>query len=262
MFQQVIRFSLVFVLLSPVAGFAAAPDLTEGDPLESTVWPTLKKEFFPPNTPVEFDARVKVEVPKFADDAMNVPVTVDASALPNVKKLVILVDRNPIRKVLEFVPEGVKPSLSFRFKLEQASPIRAAALTSDGVWHVGSAQIDASGGGCTVSGASRKDGSWSKTLNQVAARKFEVPGGQQGSLRLRLRVLHPMDTGLVAGIPSFFIKQMALKDADGKLLATVYPFEPVSENPLFSFDFDQAPAGPISLEGKDNNGNLIAVRGL
>jgi sulfur-oxidizing protein SoxY len=40
----------------------------------------------------------------------------------------------------------------------------------------------------------------------------------------------------------------------------LYPFEPVSENPLFSFDFDKKPVGPISLVGRDNNGNRIDAK--
>ena len=34
-------------------------------------------------------------------------------------------------------------------------------------------------------------------------------------------------------------------------------FEPVSENPVFSFDFAQAPPGPLRVLGVDNNGNRI-----
>jgi sulfur-oxidizing protein SoxY len=233
-----------------------------GDPLRSQMWGYMRKEHFPADSDISFDDRITVQVPQFADDAMNVPVTVDASALGKVEKIVILVDRNPIRKVLEFMPDEVKPSLSFRFKLEQASPIRAAVLLPDGKWKVGSAFIDASGGGCTVPGTTRKDGTWSKTLNQVSSKVFDGLDKQSGSLRLRLRVQHPMDTGLVAGIPAFYIQQMRLKDGNGKVLARLFPFEPVSENPLFSFDFKTMPAGTISLEGRDNNGNLISAKAL
>lgn len=243
-------------------GSAEEEAMMAGDPLRSQMWGYMRKESFPADADVAFDERIVVQVPKFADDAMNVPVTVDASALGEVRKIVVLVDRNPIRKVLEFMPDKVKPALSFRFKLEQASPIRAAALLPDGRWRVGYAFIDASGGGCTVPGATRKDGSWSKTLNQVSSRVFEGLDNQKGSLRLRLRVQHPMDTGLVAGIPAFYIQQLKLKDANGVELARLFPFEPVSENPLFSFDFATPPAAPLSIEGRDNNGNTIRAKGL
>ncbi len=238
---------------------AVKSDMTGGNPLGSMQWPDMKGQFFEANAKTVFDSRIKVTVPLFAEDAMNVPVSFDASALGKVKKIVVLVDRNPIRKVLEFIPEKAKPALNFRFKLEQASPIRVAALTEDGVWHVGYAFIEAAGGGCTVPGATRADGSWPQTLNKVAGKMFDA-NQLRDDARLRVQVSHPMDTGLVAGVPAFYIEEMILQDKNKQVLARLYPFEPVSENPLFSFDFDKKPVGPISLVGRDNNGNRIDAK--
>lgn len=244
---------------APVETGVAKSDLTGGDPLGSMQWPDLKDQFFEADLKTVFDSRIKVTVPLFAEDAMNVPVSFDASALGKVKKIVVLVDRNPIRKVLEFIPERAKPALNFRFKLEQASPIRVAALTENNVWHVGYAFIEAAGGGCTVPGATRADGSWPQTLNKVAGKMFDA-NQLRDDARLRVQVSHPMDTGLVAGVPAFYIEEMILQDKNKQVLAKLYPFEPVSENPLFSFDFDKKPVGPISLVGRDNNGNRIDAK--
>ena len=247
------------VFAAPIELGAVKGDLTGGDPLGSMQWPDMKGQFFEADAKTVFDSRIKVTVPLFAEDAMNVPVSFDASALGKVKKIVVLVDRNPIRKVLEFIPEKAKPALNFRFKLEQASPIRVAALTEDGVWHVGYAFIEAAGGGCTVPGATRADGSWPQTLNKVAGKMFDA-NQLRDDARLRVQVSHPMDTGLVAGVPAFYIEEMILQDKNKQVLAKLYPFEPVSENPLFSFDFDKKPVGPISLVGRDNNGNRIDAK--
>ena len=57
--------------------------------------------------------------------------------------------------------------------------------------------MDATGGGCTLPGATRQNATWSTTLNQVESRVF--PGFNGAGSRIRLRVMHPMDTGLVAG---------------------------------------------------------------
>ena len=70
--------------------------------------------------------------------------------------------------------------------------------------------------GCTVPGATRADGSWRTTLNQVRARIFN--NVIEGSRRLRVNIMHPMDTGLVAGIPAFYIERLALLDAAGRAL--------------------------------------------
>ena len=95
---------------------------------------------------------MNVQGPRFAEDPMNVPICV-ATDLPGVQRLIVLVDRNPIRKVLELQPLAAQPAVSLRFKLERASPVRSLALTADGVWHVGGALVDLSGGGFTVAWA-------------------------------------------------------------------------------------------------------------
>jgi sulfur-oxidizing protein SoxY len=230
------------------------------DPYKSLPWVDMRREYLGAGARTVFDERVKVVGPAFAEDPMNVPISVSAPALQGVERIVVMVDRNPIRKVLELQPLGALPSVSFRFKLEQASPVRAAVLTRDGLWHIGSTWVDSSGGGCTVSGATRKDGSWSQTLGVVSGRMFDaspMPGALDSGARLRLRIMHPMDTGLVNGIPAFHLTKFAVRDGQGTELLRIQTFEPVSENPVFSFDFPVRPQPPLRISGVDNNGNRI-----
>ncbi|WP_234825125.1 quinoprotein dehydrogenase-associated SoxYZ-like carrier [Cupriavidus necator] len=241
---------------APGAGTASAV-IGHGDPMQSPQWAWIHKELLQ-RGPVVFDNRVRVTGPAFAEDPMRVPIAFDASALGEVDRIVVAVDRNPIREVLAFEPLRVRPSLSFRFKLEQASPVRVAARTRDGTWHVGSVWVDAGGGGCTVPGATRRDGSWSRMLNRVDARMF--PGLDGAGARVRLRVMHPMDTGLVAGIPAFHIETLVLADTAGQPLLRLTLHEPVAENPIFSFDLRDAVAPGMTVAGQDNNGNRIAAR--
>ena len=239
---------------------AQTADVFEGDPFKSLQWPELRKAYLGANARAVFDDRVKVQGPPFAEDPMNVPISISTD-LPGVQRVVVLVDRNPIRKVLELQPLRALPAVGFRFKLEQASPVRAAVLTADGLWHVGGTLVDSAGGGCTVSGATRADGSWSQTLGQVSGRLFASPApGADAATRLRLRVMHPMDTGLVGGIPAFYVSRLAVRDAQGLDLLLVNTFEPISENPVFSFDFARPPALPLRISGVDNNGNRIDSR--
>ncbi|WP_310463592.1 quinoprotein dehydrogenase-associated SoxYZ-like carrier [Sphaerotilus sp.] len=258
---------LLAALLTLWLGHAtAAPDPFEGDPYQSHPWVDMRKAYLGADAKAVFDARVQVRGPVFAEDPMNVPITVSVKDLPGVDRIVVLVDRNPIRKVLEYQPMSALPSVSFRFKLEQASPVRAAARTADGVWHIGGTLVDSSGGGCTVAGATRKDGSWTQTLGLVSARVFDatpIPGESaavgSGS-RLRLKVMHPMDTGLVGGIPAFYVNRLSVRDAQDRELLRLQTFEPVSENPVFSFDFPTRPAGALRIVGTDNNGNRIDAK--
>ena len=185
------------------AAALAQTDHSGGDPLESMQWPQLRRQFIG-NEKMQFSSAVEVKGPPMADDAMNVPLMVDARGLlaqgQEIDRIVIVADRNPVQHVATFMPRKARPLLALRFRLEQASPVRALVRTSDGQWHVGQTWINAAGGGCTVPGASRSDGSWSRT---------------------------------------------------------------VSENPLLTFELDQRPPGPLTLQGRDNNGNRIEheVRG-
>jgi sulfur-oxidizing protein SoxY len=257
MMQRRRALSLLAVLCT--AG-AAHADPTGGDPFGSLQWPDLQREFFG-SAKVVFDDRVVVRGPAFAEDPMNVPISVSATGLPEVETLVVFVDRNPIRKVLEYQPLAALASVGFRFKLEQASPVRAAAKTRDGVWHVGGTWVDSSGGGCTAAGATRKDGSWSRTLGQVSGKLFpSSPLPDANASRLRVRVMHPMDTGLVGGIPAFYVNKLSVRDAQDRELLRLATFEPVSENPVFSFDFPGRVDGGLRLVGTDNNGNRIDSR--
>ena len=134
--RNILQWSL---LLSSVPAWCAE-DRTAGDPLGTLQWPDLRKQYLG-DAPMRFTDEVIVLTPPFADDAMNVPLQIDARKLSGVgggvKRILVLVDRNPIREVLDFEPALALPMLSFRIRLEQASPVRAMVQTRDGQWHVG-----------------------------------------------------------------------------------------------------------------------------
>ena len=240
------------------SALAQSVDPTGGDPLGSMQWPVLLKKHIG-SAPWRFSDDIVVKGPEFAEDAMNVPVFVDARALARsagpIELIRLVADRNPISHILDFEPLSSWPVLAFRFRMEQGSPVRAMVRTRDGRWHVGQTWVNAAGGGCTVPGLTRADGSWSRTLGQVQARVFR--NVIEGGTRLRLRVMHPMDTGLVAGIPSFHLEQLALRDLQGQAVWRLALHEPVSENPLLTLELGDAVRGPWQLSGRDNNGNRI-----
>ncbi|ORU91096.1 MAG: hypothetical protein A6F72_00835 [Cycloclasticus sp. symbiont of Poecilosclerida sp. N] len=233
---------------------SVADDLPS-DPLGSVQWNDMYNAFLKGH-PAVFDKRVKVLAAGYAEDPMNVPVTVDASELENVEQLVIFADFNPIPLIAKYYPTDAKPSLSFRFKIQQASPVRAAALV-DGVWHVGSLWINTAGGGCTVASVGRMVGDWSDYLGDTYGKRWS---GKKTS-RVRLLIHHPMDTGLVEGIPEFYIQDLEFFDEADHELARIELFEPINENPTLGFEFNNTEASSvIFMMGADNNGNEFEAR--
>ncbi|NOT70447.1 MAG: quinoprotein dehydrogenase-associated SoxYZ-like carrier [Hyphomicrobium sp.] len=229
---------------------------TAADPLQSPVWNDLARKTFG-DAAVVFDGRVKVTVPAIVENQAQVPVSADARGLANVERLIVLTDLNPIQHVLTITPAQSKAEayISFRLKIEQATPVRAAALTSDGVWHVGGVFLEAAGGGCSSPAMARGDADWTATLGNAQGKVWRQA---DGTARLRLRVRHPMDTGLAKdNTPAFFIEKFDVKGASGDPLATVEMFEPVAEDPTITLSIKPAASdASINIDGRDNNGNI------
>ncbi|MDD5295987.1 MAG: quinoprotein dehydrogenase-associated SoxYZ-like carrier [Rhodocyclaceae bacterium] len=242
------------VMLYALALVARAGDVAP-DPLNSSRWHDVRRALFP-GQPVRFDSRVEVTAPATAEDSLNVPVSVRVTGGLEARRILVFAEMNPIVPVLEFEPLRVSPYLSFRMKLQQASPIRAAVLDAGGAWHVGSAWVDAAGGGCTAPGSGRAAPDWQEHLNEVQSRFWSHP---QGEDRLRLRISHPMDTGLAASIPAFFLQELVLTDETGAPYLRLKVHEPVSQNPVFSFDIpaEMRAGHRLRLTGVDNGGNRL-----
>lgn len=247
-------FLTALLCAASLVAHAAGPSAAQ-DPLDSARWGDMLKTFFD-GQPVVFDPRVRVRGPEFAEDSLNVPIGIDATAVPGVREVLVFADFNPILAVLRFFPERAQASLGLRLKLQQSSPVRAAARTADGVWHVGGIWVTATGGGCTAPSTGSSSPEWLERLNEVSGRIFpRIDGGE----RVRMRIIHPMDTGLAAGIPVFHIEQLLLADEAGTPLMRIETYEPVSENPLFTVDLPAGAAagGRVRATGRDNNGNRI-----
>ncbi len=236
-------------------GLAASPALA--DPLDSVVWEPLSAALFG-GAPVVFDDRVRVLAPTAAENARSVPVAADATALGKVEEIVLFADLNPFPVILRYRPIEARPVVATRFKVQQATPIRAAARTPDGVWHVAGHVIDASGGGCTAPPASYAAADWADHVGEVRGRAWAP--GEHGASRVRFAIRHPQDTGLVDGIPAYFIERLTVSDGQGRVLGELETLEPVAEDPVFTLEI-AAPAGvrTLRIDGRDNNGHEIGA---
>lgn len=240
-----------------VAGTAFAAS-SPSDPLNSVMWEALRDQYFA-GAPVVFDDAVRVNAPAAAEDTRAVPVSVDATALGKVVEMVAIADLNPFPLVLRYHPGTAAPYIATRIKIQQATAVRGAARTADGVWHVSGVMVDAAGGGCSAPPASYAQKDWADHVGEVQARLW--PADADGVARLRLRIRHPNDTGLVDGIPAYFVEtlQVEAQSPGGSAeLAKIDSLEPVSENPVYSLDVRPPPdATALVLRGRDNQGGEI-----
>ncbi len=240
--------------LAVSASPALARDLP-ADPLKSVMWDEMAERFFTGGD-IVFDTRVKVMVPKSAENQMAVPVTVDARELNGVAEIVVLADLNPIPQVLRMQPQQARPFIGFRMKVEQATPVRVGVRTVDGTWHLGGAWIDAAGGGCTAPANAHSVANWMKTLGETRA---QVLREDVNTARVTVRMKHPMDTGLADGIPAFFMSDVNVQGEEGGAVAKIELFEPVSEDPTLTLlPLVSAAETRLAFNARDTEGNTYA----
>lgn len=228
------------------------PQTHVNDPFDSRVFPYHQVTILDDPAEIKWDDRVRVILPETAEDATQVPVFVDASAIQNVSEIVVFADYAPIPLVLKAVFEGMHPSIGFRLKVEQATVIRAVAIDDENRHFVGGSYIDALGGGCTTPDGGTAKADWVERLGQIHYR-YSVAGD-----RLRVGIDHPMDTGLAPGIPAYFLEELQLSGNGYK--STVTLFEPVSENPVFTFSLPRSDASSVSMTARDTGGDWFEAQ--
>lgn len=245
-----IRLMALIAALAAPASALAAP--LPADPLGSPMWEFHAARLFG-SAPVVFDPRVAVHMPEIAENQRVFPVTVDARALPDVTRIVLFADLNPIPVAVDYTPSAAAAYLSTRIKLDQRTPVRAAVLTADGTWHIGGGWIDAAGGGCSAPPVSRVKGDWADHLGEARAAAWHEPDGQT---RLRMTFRHPMDTGLVENIAAYNIERLVVRDAGGRTLGQMQVNGSVAEDPAFTVLV--ATGGPVSFAATDSAGLTFA----
>lgn len=238
------------MLLAPSAALAQA---LPADPLGSPMWDHHAARIFA-GAPVVFDDRVRVDLPMLAENQHVMPVTVDARMLGEVVRIVIFADLNPIPVAIEYEPIEAQAYVATRIKLDQRTPVRAAVLTADGVWHVAGAWVDAAGGGCSAPPLSRVRGDWADHLGEMRGAVWSLAD----ATRVRMSFRHPMDTGLVENIPAYNIERLTVSDAGGQPLARMTVHGSVSEDPSFTVMLAPRSDGMLAVEARDTGGMEFA----
>ncbi|MFB9887331.1 quinoprotein dehydrogenase-associated SoxYZ-like carrier [Balneatrix alpica] len=221
------------------------------DPLNSVMWDFTRKAFLGAEAPYEFSEAIQLSTAPFAENATQVPISIDASQFAKkIIKMQVWAELNPLQHILTYEPLLPMPlQLSVRIKVQQSTPVRAAILADDGRWYVGSTRIDAHGGGCTAPRPAAASQLWQTQLGQIQARLFPLAEGP----RLKLRVIHPMDTGLVNNIPEFYLQSLEISDQQGPL-ARLQLNASISPDPVFTLSLPNRTRA-VQLALRDNNGN-------
>ena len=224
------------------------------DPLDSPLWDATVTNYLS-KYPIVFDNSIVVGLPPITEDQQQVPIMVDASRLGSVDEVVVIADLSPFPLTLKVRPRQAPAVFALRMRIEQGTAIRAA-VRKDGQWHVGARYLDAAGGGCSAPPAVEARIDWDN-IGQMRAQLWREAGDQ---MRMRLRITHPMDTGLHKE-PAFFIQEVHFADADGQPLADMEVHEPVAANPTFTMQFADPRRGDhIAVMARDNSGGVYQAK--
>jgi sulfur-oxidizing protein SoxY len=99
------------------------------------------------SAPVE-SKDVTLTAPEIAENGAVVPVAA-ATTLPNVKSILLLVEKNPNALSAKFdVTDAVEPNFATRVKMGQTSDVYAVAITNDGKAHYAKKEVKVTLGGC------------------------------------------------------------------------------------------------------------------
>jgi len=91
---------------------------------------------------------VTLTAPDIAENGAVVPLTASAS-LPNVKSILLLVEKNPSALTAKFdVSDAIEASFVTRVKMGQTSDVYAVAITADGKAYYAKKEVKVTLGGC------------------------------------------------------------------------------------------------------------------
>lgn len=238
--------------LAPLPGLAA----DAGDPLASDVWPELAHGFLG-DGPVVYDEALRLVMPDWVEDSHSVPVVIKLTDdLGPVSEIYLFAENNPIQAAVQVFPRRPLQAVGMNIRLEQSTPVRAAALDAAGVWHVASVAVTVnSPGGCSTLSA----GAGAGALGEIAMTRFERAGGAS---RLKVRISHPMHTGFAADdagepIPAFYIDHVRIEDEAGPI-ADMATWAALAADPSFFFDLAEG-RKTVRVTAGDTEGHAFAA---
>ena len=256
------RFATAAVLAVSVL---AAPQLATAGEVKDP-WPELHRDVFKSQDMNEGSGVVTLEAPIRAEDAAMTPLTIriPAEHAAEVKKLTLMVDKNPSPVAAEFTFGPAAGSgermISTRIRVDEYSNIRAVVETNDGKMHMAVKFVKAAGG-CSAPALKDPDAILAEIGKmQVKAIPAADPSGPMREGQLMIK--HPQYSGLQTNqatgywIPFKYITVMDVKRG-GELVFTMNGGISISEDPNIRFSFAPGSDEIIEVTATDTDNRIM-----
>tara|TARA_Y100000589_G_scaffold324276_1_gene360183 strand:+ start:525 stop:1307 length:783 start_codon:yes stop_codon:yes gene_type:complete len=223
----------------------------------------IKEEYLGKNQQFLNNSKIKIIIQDEVEEAHEVSMVVKIpKALKDTKKILILVDNNPIQLVTKIFPQKSLKSVGFNIRMEQDSYVRAAMLDKNNIWNISSKKVIVkSPGGCSLPACDpTKETCEPSKLGKIVLHKYKR---SSGDWRLKFKINHPMDTGLVIDpnsgniIPEYHVNWLYFQN-DKEELAKAQTFGALSANPTFILDFYDDFLEP-SVKATDTKGKAFSL---
>jgi sulfur-oxidizing protein SoxY len=246
-----------------VAQCAWAGNAAADTEIQDAVWTRgLKAAYFGDRTIVESDDVVTLDAPERAENAALVPISI-RSKLPqtverSIRTIWLVVDRNPgpLAGTFHFTPQNGRADLDLRVRINEYTPVRAIAETSDGELHMSRRFVKASGG-CSAPASGDIDAALARLGRMKIRTTADAPPGEPR--QIQLLVSHPNTNGLqmdqLTGLytPARFVNAVRVTFDGSEIFSAETSFA-ISENPSFGFYFVPTRAGELTAEVTDTDG--------
>lgn len=250
---------LALACLIAIGVAAATPAAAEED-----IWPALAADLFGGRAVTEDPAAVVLEAPYRAEDAALVPlkVRIPAATAKSVKKLSLVIDKNPAPLAAEFLFGPAAGSgervLETRVRVDMYSNIRAIVETEDGKLLMATKFVKAAGG-CSAPALKDTDAALAEAGRmQIKHLAVTADGQREGQIKIR----HPQYSGLQLNqatgyyIPAKFLRVIDVARGGERILRVEGGIS-LSEDPHLRFTY--APGGDDTIEvtAEDTDGRIF-----
>ena len=203
------------------------------------------------------DGNIRLMMQDKVENAHEVSLVVNLPHyLHDMKEFVLIVDNNPIQQVMRIEPHRRIEKIGTNIRMETTSPVRVAVLDSSNVWRVVSKKVFV----LTPGGCSAPSGGEVLNMDDLGRMLVNLYERRAGAVRIKTKVLHPMDTGLVLDndgnvIPEYYIDRMEFSD-DGGLIAVIETYAALSANPMVMLDLPEKGQN-VRINMSDSRGNIF-----
>jgi sulfur-oxidizing protein SoxY len=229
-------------------------------------WPDLARDIFNGRQLADGTGLIAIEMPKRAEDAGIVPVTLRAT-LPAgdtrvLKAFTLVIDENPAPVAAAFKVGAGVTTISTRVRVNAYTDVHAVAELSDGQLFVVDTYVKASGG-CSAPMAKNPEEA-KASLGLMRFRQFAQPKTAPASVprEAQIMIRHPNNSGLqrdqvsLLYIPLFIVRELRVWQGD-QLVLEMDGGISISEDPNIRFSYRPNNATIFRAEAVDTEGHVF-----